>query len=813
MKLQIISFSFKKKLWIYAVIFYLFSNSSFSQVKDTVYVNQLLKESISLRKAKNYEASKSMLDEAIKISESINYYVGMSDSYYELGKVHFDKTEYEMTIASFEKALSSLSDNNIKDQNRNIKFYTGIGTIYYYMDNFQEASKNYLIAMNYSEGEIDGNVIRTLNGLGIVYYILGEYQKSMPYYIKVYDFCKNKEGETNLWAMSTLNIGLCYSQLENSEMSFKYYFEALDIVDGYTNEYLKRQVRISIAKEYEKQGKLDTALKYILQVKRLKNNLKNEAEALELLGDIYKAQNKKELAKKVYLETLEVLDASNQNKEKRIRISVSKSLSTLYLESKNHQKAYQYLEHYTRLKDSTFTQKIAEVTTRSMVLFETEKKDKELVSQKVKLKAQENLLLKRKTRNLYVILSLIASLFIVFGLYQRKIFKFKDKYNKILKLKNIRLEKAKQKVVKAMDTKKSLLNGITHELKTPLQTISSISQLLNGDRSIMEKKYLETIDFSVANLLNLIDNAIAVNEENRGTMVLNIEPFNLLKVFNSFTDSLLISNNTDNELHIETDSKLQDLIVLGDEGKLIQVLYNIIDNAYKYTKSGRVILKIEALDLSSKMVNLQFTVSDTGIGIEKVHLDKIFEHFYKEEENIRLNTSGMGLGLSTVKKILDLHQGTINVESKKDEGTTFCFSLKYEILQEVKIVNGKTRNIDPSKINVLLVEDHKINQLLLKNVIEKEGFINCHLASNGLEAVNLFKKENFDIVLTDIMMPDMNGFESSKIMKLLNPNIPIIAITASSKEEKSFKEAQIDRVIYKPIDPELLYKAMYTMLG
>ncbi|MFI1770443.1 hybrid sensor histidine kinase/response regulator [Thalassobellus citreus] len=356
---------------------------------------------------------------------------------------------------------------------------------------------------------------------------------------------------------------------------------------------------------------------------------------------------------------------------------------------------------------------------------------------------------------------------------------------------------------------------MTHELKTPLQTISGITEILNKE-SLNKKnhKYLKTINFSVTNLLGLINNAVMLNSKDKSNLKLDKKPFALSDTIRGIVDSVGITNQTNNKLYIDIDSSLENIKVLGDEQKLTQILCNLIDNSNKYTDNGHIYIQAETITSSKEEVTIKFNVSDTGVGISNESLDKVFDEFYKESMDFTANCSGPGLGLSIVKLLVELHNSEIIVESKKAEGATFSFVFTYQIapIEKFQIENIK---IDASKINVLLVEDHKINQMLIKKTIEKKGFVNCKVTNNGLEAVNFVKEEKFDIVLTDIMMPVMDGFESSLLIKQYNKNIPIIAITAvcGELEKENFERSQIDFVINKPIKPDELYKAMYKELS
>ncbi len=797
------------------IAFIFFFTVSFAQTKDSLYVKQLLIQSKELKQTSNTESTL-LLKEAIEVSLATKYYFGAFEAHIQIGILNYYKGEHHISIAHYKSALAIISEHIPGNKDQIGRCYFNIGTACYELENYEAATKNYLRALDYYTEENKLRIMSSYHELGLIYVRFHQYDLAIAYFKKANKIAKQTNNNSYL-AKALINFGIISDRKKDFTKASKYYDEALLLVASSDNIYNKILLNKAVSNHFLTLKKTNEALSYALKAHKLaeKHEINViQARTLTLLADIYSIQNKRTLAINTYLKAK---DKANLYKNLSLKSSVIYALAQLYSENKEYKKAFRYSEEHKQLSDSLVNAKNIRLIANSTALYESEKKDKEILVQTSKIKAQENLLLKRNNRNLYLIASLICIAFIGFWFYQKKIYNVKELYNKRLKKINKRLQRINEMLKKsranalvAMEAKASILNNITHELKTPLQTISSVSLLLSNEgQTSTQKKYMDTIDFSVKNLLNLINNAITLNSDQKEKAKLNLNPFNLTKTVNNIATVMNVIG-LNNKLHVLLDPKIKYLELIGDEPKLIQILNNLLGNANKYTNSGSITLQIDILKINRKEVCIQFNVSDTGVGIAPSDLDKIFTPFYRVSEALTSKTTGSGLGLSIVQNLISAHNSKIVVASEKGKGTSFKFEFNYEIAS----VAEKEQKINPPDIKVLIVEDHKINQLLIKKNIEQEGFV-CKIASNGLEAVNLVKNEKFDIILTDIMMPIMDGFESSKIIKEMYSNLPIIAITAVSENEErqKFEEAQIHTVINKPINTKELFKSIYIELN
>lgn len=439
---------------------------------------------------------------------------------------------------------------------------------------------------------------------------------------------------------------------------------------------------------------------------------------------------------------------------------------------------------------------------------------KELENQRIKKEIELN-----KKNNTYKNFILLLSgsiilILIILAFFQFKNSKYKAKMNTLLTKKNIQLSDVNLKINKALNAKKKFLDAITHELRTPLNSIKGITYLLKDTTSETEqKKYIETLNFSSDYLLTLINNIIEYNIiDKTDSNKLKLEPVELKKLLQNIYNSFRIKDSNNNRLHLEIDNNIPD-VVLMDAFRITQILINLLSNALKFTKKGDVFLKAILKEEKQGTVFIKFEVQDTGIGIDNEEFNKIFEPFYQVAKG---DFEGSGLGLSIVNKTLSLLNSKPEVTSVIGKGTSIAFCLYLEKVEpegnkiNLKVIETNSLN----KIRILLVEDNKINQLITRKILLNHGF-ECEVANDGLEAVKLVEKEDFSLILMDIMMPVMDGFEASEIIKKQQPNIPIIALTAMYEEvnKQKFEKAKICKVLTKPVNVEILCNSIYEAIS
>jgi PAS domain S-box-containing protein len=375
------------------------------------------------------------------------------------------------------------------------------------------------------------------------------------------------------------------------------------------------------------------------------------------------------------------------------------------------------------------------------------------------------------------------------------------------------LHKAKEIAEKTAQARQEFLSVMSHELRTPLTSVIGVTQILiseNPKRS--QLKYLDILKSSSRNLLRLINNILDFSKIDAGKIQLERISFNFRKLVHGVMDSYM-PQAEEKKIRLQlTMSPAIPESLKGDPVRLTQVLDNLITNAIKFTDEGKVSLTIETVSDEENEMKLLFEIRDTGIGIEKSKQEEIFESFTQAKDNISRIYGGTGLGLTISKKLVELMGGKIAVESEAGKGSAFSFDLTFQ-------KSSKSQNEDriPAPleknalegIRILLAEDNPTNQQLTKLFLNKWGAdVDC--ADNGKIAVEKIKENKYDLVLMDLQMPEMNGYEANEIIrsKYSLSELPVIAVTAYASAEdkmKVFKSGMND-FITKPIDTNEMYE-------
>ena len=390
-----------------------------------------------------------------------------------------------------------------------------------------------------------------------------------------------------------------------------------------------------------------------------------------------------------------------------------------------------------------------------------------------------------------------------------------EAYKKELEDKNRELELAIRQEAKANRSKQEFLFNMSHDIRTPMNAIigfTSLAQTHLDDKEMLDS-YLRKISTSSEYLLSLINDVLDMSRIESGKLKIEESNVYLPSILDDIRD-IVSSNVSKKQLSLNINTVgLKDTHVLTDPLKLKQVLLNVVANAIKFTPSGGYV----NLSLVQKdgYDNYDFIVEDNGIGISKDFQEHIFEQFSREATSTVSGVQGTGLGLSISKAIVDMMGGSISVESKQGEGSKFTISLCFKVTDET--TDNKTmssNNIIDTNKKVLLVEDNELNFEIAKTVLEEAGF-KVDGASNGKEAVDKARYNAYDIILMDIQMPIMDGYEATKELRRLGNKTPIIAMTANafSEDRKKAEDVGMDGYIAKPIDVNKLVSTIINILG
>lgn len=380
------------------------------------------------------------------------------------------------------------------------------------------------------------------------------------------------------------------------------------------------------------------------------------------------------------------------------------------------------------------------------------------------------------------------------------------------------LRRAKEIAEESLMIRERFLANISHEIRTPMNGIIGLTNILLGMEKNPEKiEYLKAIKSSGDNLMVIINDLLDLAKIQSGKMKFEEIDFDLFEQLMTTLKILEVKAKEKNiRLLFDFDNQINSKIK-GDFYRLNQVIVNLIGNAIKFTERGEVKLKVSFLHKIDGKQYLQFDVSDTGIGIPEDKISYIFESFTQANTDTERKYGGTGLGLSICKQLVELQGGKIWVKSQVGEGSVFSFSLGYK-LSEAKVMDLKTeKNEIPdqetsgwSKYKILLVEDNKINQLLALKVLRNWG-LDIDTAENGKIATEMVREKSYDLILMDLQMPVMNGYEATKIIREeFNVKIPIIAMTASAMRDEleSCIYQGMNDYITKPFQPNELYSLL-----
>lgn len=381
----------------------------------------------------------------------------------------------------------------------------------------------------------------------------------------------------------------------------------------------------------------------------------------------------------------------------------------------------------------------------------------------------------------------------------------------------IDLEKEKVKAQEASRAKEAFLANMSHEIRTPLNAIIGfLRELEKQELTELQKKYIENSSIASKHLLAIINNVLDISKIEADEMSLDYEDFvfentvtNVINVLHSKAEQkgLILTANISKDIH---------KVLNGDALRLEQILFNLIGNALKFTHKGIISVDCEVVNNTDTSQELSILISDTGIGMDKKFLDTIFNKFSQEDKAITRRFGGTGLGMAITNEFVQLMNGKIDIESEKNKGTTIQLNLSFTKGNENNLnkihVDKELIRID--NISVLLVEDNYLNRMVAQNSLR---YFNCKVteAENGLVALEILRRQKFDVILMDIQMPEMDGIEAAKIIRsVLKLSTPIIALTASAfkTEIEKCREAGMDDYIIKPFDEKIMIETIARLV-
>ncbi|MFK7113274.1 ATP-binding protein [Flavobacterium oreochromis] len=637
--------------------------------------------------------------------------------------------------------------------------------------------------------------------LAAVYYKTNQYHLGLIHFndaLKIYkkhdDYCNQSRTEKSL--------GTIFECIGDITSAFKVYKSAIQNAKKINDLNLESNVYNNLSGILIKKGKINFAKQIInrsIELKTQTKDIRGMAYALYGKGKIYHFCGEYNKAQELYNESLSIHKEMSENTG--VVMTMTK-LAALYFELEEIDKALQLANEGLLLSESLKFSMCTIKLNRIIYLIYKKIGDFEKA-----LHYFENHLLEKET---------------VINTQTLKVIESYELISKMEKIENEAiLQREKQKILekKNLDElenykrKQEFLSIMSHEIRTPLNAIVA-SLVLLDDKIVNEgKKIIKNLKFASDNLISVVNDVLDFNRLDGQNVKLELLSTNInflcqntVEMFERFAKSKNIQLRYLSTVNITN-------YYLIDPTKLAQILNNLISNAIKFTDEGSVELEIKLINCGEQKDLISFRVTDTGEGISADSLPHIFDSFSQLKPYLTRKHGGTGLGLAIVKRLIELHNSKITVESKLYKGSSFYFELELEKSHEIQIkINDKKQLIGKK---ILIVDDTKMNGMLLSKLLKKWN-MEIQYLDTGKKAIEIIKYQKFDFILMDIHMPEMNGFEVSKYIRItenLNTQTPIFALTADilADTDQDFKK-YFSGIIFKPFDTEKLYNLLVSYL-
>ncbi|MCD4729969.1 MAG: tetratricopeptide repeat protein, partial [Bacteroidales bacterium] len=777
----------------------------------------------------NFDKALGLYYKCIEIYTLLNDLRGILDTYNNIGSTYSELNQLDSSLKYYEKSLELTNEIEIPD----LKSTTlnNLGTVYFDKKEYSKALEYFNSALKIEVGQENlGSEANTIRNIGGVYLMLKKENQAINYFLRAAEIAESI-GAKQLLMDTYFDISNYYEGENDFRKTFEYFHLASDLKDSIYNETSSQQIA-EIETRYNFRNK-DQQLKIITQDNELKiQKIKTQRYIIYAVASIglfilalflvfymrsrinkkariiLEAKNKKITEQKILLE--KALSELKESDEKHVSLIENIQDGIFVIQNEKIRFAndsFSKISGYSldELHDLDYKELIHPDDLERVA----SNYQKRLAGEDV-LSSYEFKMINQKGETAHISISVGIINFLGKPAHIGTIKDITEQ-----KTYEIQLIKEKEKAEKATKSKSLFLAGISHEIRNHMSSIIGITEVLSETKLTAEQKdYVGIINTSGNTLLNIINDILDFSKIEAGQIILEEKEFNIRALINDvITMHDVMAQQKKLYITSETENNIPE-IIRGDSTRLSQVLVNLVNNALKFTDKGGITIKVshETLNHLNKKKNLtsciiNFEVIDTGIGIAESSQNKLFKPFSQTHSAVQRKQGGTGLGLAICKQLVELMNGEIGISSEVNKGANFWFNVRMQIpssIDQSEQTKKSKKTPNKKQLKVLIVEDNILNQQLTTNILVKNGFI-ADVAENGKVGLDLFKNNNYDVVLMDIQMPVMDGIQATRLIREYeayndHTKSKIIAVTAHARdgEQQKLFDAGIDQYLSKP---------------
>ncbi len=701
---------------------------------------------------------------------------------------------YKDSIQQLKKAANDASDTY--DYNKSIEYSSEVVKLAAPKNDYYNLHKGY-------------------KGIGVAYEVLEDTARARENYEKALYYARLTNNDTLLLHSYNNLANIVSSNKETIQKGLDYYEKAIDIAARSMESKDAITPILNIAWTYLENHDYTKAAPYLKRAWNLSKESgdKNfQSNLLALFGMYHSGKDEFDESREHFRQAIEMAEKDSLLVEASFAYE---EYAKMLVKNRFFEEAYSALKQHQEYEELLFQKEKNHQREAVYGRFQTEEYKKDLAAAQREQQYKDEVIAKTRQITFVMIISLVGLLLFLVFLFRNN--NIRKKLIGELRDKNEELTAAKEEAERLSLLKTRFFSTVSHELRTPLYGVVGLtSLLLEENENEKQKEDLKSLKFSADYLLALINDVLQMNKMESNLVHLENGNFDLQELFTGIVKSFETTrNHNNNSIALEIDENIPRNLI-GDSMRLSQVMMNLVGNAVKFTQDGKVWIKAKLNKCEGQACSIRFEVGDTGPGIPKNKQQEIFEEFSQLQAN-NYNYQGTGLGLPIVKKLLQLFDSEIRLESEEGKGSIFTFEIKFEKGAE-EIVPKAAKRIpgdvmDQQVKRALIVDDNRINQVVTRRILEQRDF-ECFVAGSGEEAIAILKVESIDVVLMDVNMPGMNGMETTKEVRKFNPNVPIIALTAVEVGEmrEEILSAGMNDIINKPYNIPEFFSTIFRNL-